>query len=372
MPGVTRARILYYIPCLYVGGSEKKVHDLAASLADDRFDPVVAWSCFSGSLVDSLISAGIPVLHLPLNRPKQLADVVTAIHQIRPDIFHSFSYRKDDLDVRAALEAGVPTILTSRGDIRFWDDAQTVQNWELFRNQGTHRITVCSQAIAAVVRHVEKVAQTKIRVIYNGVNLPASAAPSTTIRQELGIAVDDPLIGYVANYRQEKGHETLLRAFARVLSVYPSAHLICCGASHPGVKTHLESLAAEIGISEQVHLLDLQLELERIYRGLDIYVHPSDTEGFSNALLEGMAYGKPVVATRTGGNIEAVCDGETGLLVPPRDPASLAAAVVAILKRPKLAVRLGNAARQKIRASFQFQHMLDGYRKLYEEELEKQ
>ena len=108
---------------------------------------------------------------------------------------------------------------------------------------------------------------------------------------------------------------------------------------------------------------------DRIYRGLDLYVHPSDTEGFSNALVEAMAHALPVVATRTGGNPEAITDGETGLLVPPGDPASLAEAVLELLGDPGLAHKLAGAARARVLESFQFQHMLDGYIRLYEEEM---
>jgi glycosyltransferase involved in cell wall biosynthesis len=131
-------------------------------------------------------------------------------------------------------------------------------------------------------------------------------------------------------------------------------------------------MAAEIGIDHRVHLLDLQLDVDRIYRGLDLYVHPSDTEGFSNALLEGMAHGLPVVATRVGGNGEAVHDGDTGLLVPPGDPGSLSAAILALLADSAFARKIGGRAHERVRQHFQFQNMLDGYTQLYEEELAKQ
>ena len=368
---LARARILYYVPCLEVGGTEKKVHDLVLGLPRERFDPVVFWSCCWGPLGENLRNSGVRVEHTPLNRATGLSEVVQGIREISPDIFHSFSYRRNDMDVRAATEAGVPTIITSRGDIRFWDRSQRLQEWETFRNQRTHRIAVCSEAIAAKVRSVEEVPDSKIRVIYNGVKTLDPQAASSVLREELAIPLGAPLIGYVGNYRPEKGHQTLLRAFRRVLDVQPSARLVCCGGGNPTVKRRLEAIAAELALDGHVFLLDLQMDVDRIYRAIDLYVNPSDTEGFSNALLESMAHGLAIVATRTGGNPEAIRDGESGLLVPPGDFAELASAMLNLLNDPATGKRLGRTAQDLVLQRFQFHHMLNGYTQLYAEELAK-
>jgi glycosyltransferase involved in cell wall biosynthesis len=307
-----------------------------------------------------------------LNQANELSDVVRAIREVCPDVFHSFSYRRHDRDVRAATEAGVATIITSRGDIRFWDRSQTLQEWETFRNQRTHRITVCSEAIAAKVRNVEGVPDTKIRLIYNGVKSSELHMASSALRDELGIPPSAPLIGYVGNYRPEKGHETLLRAFRSLLDVQPSVRLVCCGGGNSSVKLRLQAIAAELALNGRAFLLDLQMDVDRIYGAIDLYVNPSDTEGFSNALLESMAHGLAIVATRAGGNPEAIRDGESGLLVPPGDSAELASAMLTLVSDPVFGRKLGRAARDRVLRRFQFHHMLNGYTQLYEEELAKQ
>jgi glycosyltransferase involved in cell wall biosynthesis len=361
-------RILYYVPCLGIGGTEKKVHDLALNLPRDQFDPIVMWSCFWGTLGESLTRAGIPVQRVPFNRPSGFGETVKRIQEVQPDIFHSFSYLHHDRDVRAAIEAGVPTILTYRGDLRFWDAAQTAQGWETFRNERSKRVTVCSHAIADVVRTVEKVPDAKILVIHNGVRVPDSGSAGN-IREEMRIEPGDFLIGYVGNYRPEKGHQTLLRAFREVLDSRPSVRLVCCGAGDFALKQELMRVAAALGLGDRALLLDMQSDMDRVYRGLDLYVHPSDTEGFSNALLEAMSHGLPIVATRTGGNCEAIQDRQNGLLVPAGHPEGLALAIESLLADSGLRTKFGKAARDRVEQWFTFEGMLQRYSSLYFEEV---
>ena len=363
------ARIVYYVPCLTVGGVEKNVYDLAMALPRDRFDPVVLWSCYWGPLGDALLKAGVPVSHIPLNERGRVAGSAEAIRALQPTVFHSFSYRQDEHDVQAAMAAGVTSILTNRPDMRFWDQTQSVRGWETSRNAGTRRITTCSHAIAETVRRVEGVEDSKIRVIHNGVKMPGDGDAGPDIRKELGIGAHARVIGYVANYRPEKGHATLLRAFLQVLDAVPDAHLICCGASEPQPRKDLDALCEHLALRGCAHMLDLQTDIHRIYRSIDLYVHASDTEGFSNALLEAMSHGKPVVATGVGGNVEAVQDGESGRLTPVRDSRRMAESILTLLGDPQLAARMGSAARNRIAERFTFDRMLSGYIDLYREEM---
>jgi glycosyltransferase involved in cell wall biosynthesis len=124
-----------------------------------------------------------------------------------------------------------------------------------------------------------------------------------------------------------------------------------------------------LALRGRAHLLDLQMDVHRIYRGIDLYVHASDTEGFSNALLEAMSHGKPVVATGVGGNVEAVQDGESGRLTPVRDSRRMAESILMLLRDPQLAARIGSAARRRIGERFTFDRMLRGYIDLYHEEM---
>lgn len=371
MPGLVEkpVRIAYYVPCLEVGGVEKNVHDLALGLPRDLFTPIVFWSCYYGPLGDALQDAGVPVQHIPLNEPRRVGEAAAMLKDWQPRIFHSFSYREDASDVQTARTAGIATILTNRPDLRFWDKAKTVRDWERERNAATHRITACSDAIARVVQCVEGVDEAKIRVIHNGVKMPEEQDATPTIREQLGIGAESPLIGYVANYRLEKGHGTLLRAFKAVWAKYPQAHLLCCGGGDSVLKAELGTLAAELGLIGHVHLLGLQMNVHRIYRGLSLYVHASDTEGFSNSLLEAMSHALPVVATSVGGNLEAVEQGKGGCLVPSGNAEQMADAITSLLGDPRAAAAMGHAAKERVAERFTFKRMLKGYIDLYRSEI---
>jgi len=259
----------------------------------------------------------------------------------------------------------VPVVITCRVNCRKWDENLQVQSWELERNRATHRITAVSEAVAALCVHVEGVSHEKISVIHNGVEIPSLHSTGITLRDELNIPEHVSVIGYAGNYRAEKGHEDLLYAFGRVLEARPYTHLLCCGLNAQGLKSRFEDLASQIGVASSISLLDSRADIGILYRALDVYVHPSRSEGFSNSILEAMAHTLPVVATAVGGTPEAVLDGVTGFLVPPKDPPRLADAIIAMLEDPNQRRTFGQAARDRVQRHFSVARMVDAYARLY-------
>ena len=133
---------------------------------------------------DRLKAAGIPILHFQF---KDVAHAQRVIAEAAPDVFHSFSH-KNAVEIAAASAAGVPVIAASRVNIREWDQKMGVQPWEEERNRMTHHVCAVSAAAARVCNEVEGVPRQKIRVIHNGVPLPAAGREATDIRVELGIS----------------------------------------------------------------------------------------------------------------------------------------------------------------------------------------
>ena len=359
------ARILFRVFTLAIGGSERQLSILAAGLCRARFQPLV-WCDYTGPLAAALGAAGVPVhcMVLPRHPGLEFDRCIAWIRSVEPDIFQSWTLRGDAMDVTAAKAAGVPAIVTLRGNIRHWDSPGRMRDWERDRNGMTDLFIANCQAAAGVACRFEEIPADKMRVIYNGVPLPAPA-PSHALRQELGFDAAAPVIGIAGNLRHVKGHDVLLRAFHRVLAEFPKAKLVVAGANQEP-DDRLERLWEDLALQYSVYFLGSRTDIDTIYRGIDYYVHSSRAEGFPNAVMEAMSHGLPVVATAVGGVPELIEDGVHGLLAPPGDPEALAAALLRLLRDPALARRLAAAARERIRLDFGIERLSAAFETEYD------
>jgi glycosyltransferase involved in cell wall biosynthesis len=209
----------------------------------------------------------------------------------------------------------------------------------------------CS-AIIAVSKNVEQylltdvgIPRDKLVTIYNSVE--TDRFPQ---RAQLLMDPSRPVIGTVARLNPEKDYDTLLEAFRRVRVSHPAARLLIAGDGPERVR--LEQKAAALGLKGSVEFLGHVDDVRDVLSRLDVYVQSSHVEGLSVAVLEALASGLPVVAARVGGNDEAVLHDICGLLVEPRDPSSLAAAIRQVLENPDRSRQMGIAARQHVKGSF--------------------
>jgi len=191
-----------------------------------------------------------------------------------------------------------------------------------------------------------------VEVVHNGIDVEAEAARrGTGLRAELGVPDDAALVGELARLCDVKGQRELIEAAALV----PGVHIALSGADLEQGGAYgamLERLAQDRGVAGRVHFLGFRDDAGAVLDQLDAFVLPSWIEGLPMTVLEAMAHGKPVIATPVGGTPEAVADGETGLLVPPRDPVRLAEAIRALAADPELAQRLGLAGRERVEREF--------------------
>jgi glycosyltransferase involved in cell wall biosynthesis len=200
-----------------------------------------------------------------------------------------------------------------------------------------------------------------LETVHNGVDVAAlEAARPPGIRSELGLADDALVLGHVGRLAPVKGQRELLEAVSSLSSRHPGAHVVLIGRDlerDGAYAAELRQLAKALGIDERVHFAGFRSNAAAAIQELDVVVLPSWIEGLPLVVLEAMAHAKPVVATAVGGTPEAVVDGETGLLVPPRDVPALAAALDRILTDASLRDRLGQAGRARASEHFDVEAM---------------
>jgi len=208
--------------------------------------------------------------------------------------------------------------------------------------------------------------------IPNGVPIPQERAFEASSRQAARNRLGYPweqIVVFVGRLSAEKNLPTLLDAWPVVLRRHPDAHLLLVGdgGTFRNVESDLRVQSAALGIQENVHFVGRVSEVLDFLLAADLFILPSRTEGMSNALLEAMAAGLPVVATRVPGNSELIREGENGLLVETRNPAELARAVTSLLSSPEEALRLAQAARRTVEERFTIQRVGQEYLALYAE-----
>jgi len=215
------------------------------------------------------------------------------------------------------------------------------------------RVFAVSEQVRRHCIEIDKIEAERVLTIYNGIRLDSREA---NLRSE---ARDGRVIATVGNVRRIKGHDVLIRAMAEIASRFPDASLQIAGeVLEKDYFAELLSLVEELGLSERVNFVGGVKDVQGFLSGVDIFILPSRSEGFSNAIIEAMAASLPVVATNVGGNAEAVEDTTSGLIVPPEDVHALSEAMTRLLERPAEAVEMGRAGLRIIRERFTEEAMM--------------
>ena len=227
-------------------------------------------------------------------------------------------------------------------------------------------ILVNSEAVRQDVLEREKIDPARIELIYNGVDIDKfdSQTARDTVREEMGIEAGEIAIGVVANLIHYKGHLELVETAKIVREQEPGVKFIFIGRDG-GMKPELERRIVEYGLKKTIIFTDDRTDVTRLMQAFDIAALASHEEGFSNVVLESMAAGLPMVATRVGGNPEAILDGETGYLVPPRDPAAMADKLLHLIHNAPLRSTMGRLARQRVTETFSMERLIENMENLY-------
>jgi glycosyltransferase involved in cell wall biosynthesis len=370
-------RVLQLITSLERGGAENHLLALLTHADRQAFAVETAVLSGEGELVPIFRHAGIPV-HLLKARnrfdPLALGRLVRLLRDGHFDILHSHLFRADIYAGLAMARLGEhrPLLVSTRhNDDRFFlNPFVGLVHYGVSAQQDL--IIAISDHIARFtvsrgVRHPERV-----RRVYHGIEPPVTAAlerEGQRIRQELGIGPDAFLVGNVGRLALQKGQRHLIAAMPLLLERVPHARAIIAGGGD--LEDYLRELASEIGVADRVHVLGPRKDVPALMHAIDVFVMPSIWEGFGLVLLEAMAAGRPIVASRVATIPEVVADGETGLLVPAGDPLALAVALAELAEQPERAARFGAAGRERLRRQFSLEKMVGDTELLYRELLEE-
>jgi glycosyltransferase involved in cell wall biosynthesis len=378
--GTARIRLLNVVATLMCGGTENQFMSLGRSLDRRRFDLEFACLRRRGGFVDELDERRIPLLEYNVATFRSFravahqARLARHIAERRIDIVHAYSFYGNVFAIPPARLAGAPVVIASIRDLApYLTPAQKRLQRLVCRFAG------CILVNADAVRNwliAERYDPSKIVVIRNGVDVRpcGRATASERLLGELGLSQAWPVVGVVSRLSRLKGLEQFLQAAAIVTTRFPSARFLIVGDTSPDDRaylTELTGLAGKLGLMDRVVFAGLRTDARELLAGVTVSVMPSLNEALSNVLLESMAAGVPVVATRVGGTPEAIEDGVNGLLVPPADSAALARAIGQVLADPLLAARLGHTARRTAAARFTTEQMVRATEQLYESLLEQ-
>lgn len=333
--------------------------DLARGFSSEFFEIKVATVVRGGSLEGDFKETGIEVSVFE-KRGKVGLGVIWKLWRFlrheKPDIVHTHLFGGDTWGRIAAILARVPVIVSTEHNTNF-DEGWAKRKVKKFLSLFTKKIVAVSEAVKNYSVSRDKIKAKKIIVIANGINLDKFVGIS---EKEFG---DPPVIGVVGRLEEQKGHKYLFEAL-NLIKIIPWILWVVGDGSK---KNELERLAKDLNLRERIIFLGARKNIPEILSGIDIFSFPSLWEGLGLAVLEAAAAGKPIVASRVGGIPEIISDGETGILVEPKNVKSLADGLERVLLGKIDAKEMGERAREMVKEKFGVEKMVEEYDKLYKE-----
>lgn len=324
-----RSRVLVLVKGLGIGGAERLISDGAAQWDRERFEYRVAYVLpWKDQLVGEVARHGVKVDCIGSRRgmgPTAFANLRRLARDWKPDLIHA---HLPTSGIMARLATRGPVVYTEHNVASSYrEPTRTANRLTYGRNAAVIAVS------AAVAESLDGYPGPTPRVIPNGVSVSATPAETEAARAELGLGVSDPLVVHVGNIRPHKGHVTLIEAARQLLAHRPELTIVSIGGEKAaGDLDRVRSEAA--GLGDRMRFLGRRQDAQVFLAAADVVVNPADFEGLPLAVLEALAFARPVVATAVGGVPTVVIDRVTGLLVPPRDPGALATAVIEALESP--------------------------------------
>ncbi len=352
-----------------IAGSENHLLDLLPRLLEHGYLPTMLALTPRGAdaraFTSRMTAAGISTQVLTIRGhvdPALALQVGAFIRRGSYRIVHTHLIHADLYGVLATYFAPVPTLISSRHND---DKFRSLMPVRLFNRWLTDRAdcVICiSRNVQRFVEQVEFTPRTKTALVYYGLS-DRERQYHGELRREMGWSERTPVVGIVARLTEQKGHTTLLDAMTTVQRQIPDVQCVVIGDGE--LRVALQRQAERLNLTSHTHFLGYRCDARALMSDFNLFVHPSRWEGFGLVFLEAMAASLPIVATQAGSIPEIVVDGETGLLVPPDDAASLAKAMVALLSDEERARVMGEAGHQRLLQQFTVEAMAKATADIY-------
>jgi glycosyltransferase involved in cell wall biosynthesis len=357
--------VIHFTDSTGFGGAEVALLTLLGGLDRRHWNPVLFHHDSPGVRPLLEATSRLGVRARPIARARGLQDLARLVQEVRSEkaaVFHahlSWALRCN-WGLLAADLARVPAVIATQQLFRpLSSPREILRQWVLAGR--VDRYIAVSEDMARKLRATPLFPARKVEIIRNAVDVRRFRQQSGgALRRELRGVPARPIVLALARLDAQKGLFDLLEAAVLV----PDANFVIAGDGQE--RKRLEDTARTLAVDGRVLFLGHREDVPELLAACDLFVLPSLYEGFPLSVLEAMAAGRPVVATAIGGTEEAVINGETGLLVPPHDPAALAAAIRSLLSDPPLGRRLGLAGRERALREFSAEKMVREVTELYE------
>jgi len=354
------------------GGAEKQLYQLATGLDPALFSPILIQLTPNNSPTPATGRIGnLELHHFPIHKVYttvgiyRIGQICRLARRERARIIHTFFEKSEVVGWLASVFSPIPAWVTSRRDLGF-KRKKIYRGIFKLSSRSCKRVIANCLAVKDQAMREENLPAEKIEVIHNSLDLSQYeiTTQNGSLRKELGLSPDTPLVGMVANFNFDiKGHRYLIEA-AKALSDRSTGATFLLVGDGP-LRNRYEQMVQELGLKEKVRFLGKRNDIPSILSSLDISVLSSTSEGLSNVILESMAAGKPIVATNVGGSSELVSDSVNGYLIPPADSGAMAEAIENLLQNPLVASQMGCMGKSMVQDKFSQKHMVENYEKLY-------
>lgn len=363
-------KLLYLIESDDPGGAENVTLALTKHFRHQYH--IVIGCLWRGWIYNQLIAIGLDPIVIPTDSGpvdfKLLHHLIRLIKRERISLIHSHLFDINFYSSVAGKIAKVPHLCTEHGDIHH---PLKTSKKNLIKAK---ILSLCSDKIVFVSKYtktafcnISKLPKGKSAVIYNGIEL-CNFGKSIDIKKkkiQLGLRLEDPVVGSVGSLYPVKGQIYLLKAAKKLLQKFPNVKIIIIGRGE--LENKLKEEAKNLNITDHVLFLGFREDTHELLKAMDVFVLPSLSEAMPLALIEAMACGLPTIASNVGGISEVIDDGLTGFIIPPADPEALADRITYLLENPQCAIEIGKKALQKVKANFDLQTMIKNYSSIYDE-----